>query len=148
MPLRRHYPRGTGWRPRRLLARNCARHLGSLRPPAPAGPGRSRRPTTGTPAAASLTRLESRLPHDALRTGGRSRNALRAAWWLRRHALGLATGLAAALPVIVSTVHAVSAGWLPLGDDAIIAVRALDVFSTHPPLLGQYSVASSVIGEP
>lgn len=70
------------------------------------------------------------------------------ALWLRRNALVLATGLAAALPVIVSTVHAMVAGWLPLGDDGVIAVRSLDVLSTHPPLLGQYSAASQVIGEP
>jgi hypothetical protein len=60
----------------------------------------------------------------------------------------LLTGLAAALPVIVSTVRAVSHGWLPLGDDATIAVRAFDVFSLHPPVVGQYSVSSQLIGAP
>jgi hypothetical protein len=68
--------------------------------------------------------------------------------WLRRNRLVLVAGLAAALPVIVSTVHAASAGWLPLGDDAIIAVRSYDVLSTHPPLLGPYSTSSMVIGHP
>ena len=68
--------------------------------------------------------------------------------WLRRNGLLLAAGLAAALPVIASTVQAVAAGWLPTGDDAIIAVRAFDVFSTHPPVLGQYSASSAVIGAP
>ncbi|MEA2272013.1 MAG: hypothetical protein QOI98_721, partial [Solirubrobacteraceae bacterium] len=60
----------------------------------------------------------------------------------------LATGLAAALPVIVSTIRAVKAGWLPLGDDAMIVVRALDVLSTHSPLVGAHSASSSVIGAP
>jgi hypothetical protein len=61
--------------------------------------------------------------------------------------LTVAAGLAAALPVIVSTIRAVSDGWLPTGDDAQIVVRALDVLSTHSPLVGQYSASSSVIGE-
>ena len=56
-------------------------------------------------------------------------------------------GLAAALPVIVSTVRAVRAGWLPVGDDAMIVVRSLDVLSTRPPLLGSYSASGSVVGE-
>jgi hypothetical protein len=67
---------------------------------------------------------------------------------LRRNWLVLATGLAAALPVVVSTIKAVAAGWLPVGDRAVIGIRAFDVLSTHPPLLGQYSAASQVIGEP
>ncbi|HKP88760.1 MAG TPA: hypothetical protein VJT75_02180, partial [Thermoleophilaceae bacterium] len=57
-------------------------------------------------------------------------------------------GLAAALPVIVSTVRAVRAGWLPVADDAMIVVRSLDVLSTHSPLLGAYSASSSVVGQP
>src|SRR3954453_21717198 len=68
--------------------------------------------------------------------------------WVRRNGLVLATGLAAALPVLVSTVRAVADGWLPLGDRAVIGIRAFDVLSTHPPLVGQYSAASQVIGEP
>ena len=67
---------------------------------------------------------------------------------LRRNGLVLGTGVAAALPVIVSTIHAVVVGWLPIGDRALIGIRAFDVLSTHPPLLGQYSTASMVIGEP
>jgi hypothetical protein len=60
----------------------------------------------------------------------------------------LVTGLAAALPVIVATIGAVANGWVPLGDDAIIVVRAHDVLSTHPPLLGPYSTSSQLIGHP
>src|SRR5256885_14935304 len=65
-----------------------------------------------------------------------------------RNRVVLATGLAAALPVIVSTINAVAAGWFPLGDDAITAVRAYDVLSTHPPLLGPISTSSLLIGHP
>lgn len=68
--------------------------------------------------------------------------------WVRRNRLVLAAGLAAALPVIVSTVRALADGWLPLGDDALIAVRAYDVLSTHPPLVGPLSASSLLIGEP
>jgi hypothetical protein len=49
--------------------------------------------------------------------------------------------------VIVSTVHAVRAGWEPDGDDGIILTRALDVFSAHTPLVGQYSEAGNVTGQ-
>jgi len=59
----------------------------------------------------------------------------------------LATGLAAAVPVIVSTVNAVRAGWEPDGDDGIILTRALDVFTAHSPLVGQYSEAGRVTGQ-
>jgi hypothetical protein len=55
---------------------------------------------------------------------------------LWRSRLVLATGLAAALPIIVTMVHVVAVGWAPLGDDAVVAVRAIDVLSSHPPLLG------------
>jgi hypothetical protein len=59
----------------------------------------------------------------------------------------VAAGLAGAIPVIVSTVHAVQAGWEPDGDDGIILTRALDVFSAHSPLVGQYSEAGNVTGQ-
>src|SRR3954468_1451237 len=67
---------------------------------------------------------------------------------LRRNWLVLGTGLAASLPVIVATVGAVVDGWVPLGDDAIIVVRAYDVLSTHPPVVGPYSTSSQLIGHP
>ncbi|HEV3228659.1 MAG TPA: hypothetical protein VGY97_04235 [Solirubrobacteraceae bacterium] len=51
---------------------------------------------------------------------------------------------AAALPVIVSTIRGLAAGFTPNGDRAIIATRAYDVFTSHTPLDGQYS-ASSVL---
>jgi hypothetical protein len=66
--------------------------------------------------------------------------------WVARNRVVLATGLAASIPVVVSTLNAVSAGWFPLGDDAITAVRSYDVLSTHPPTLGPISSSSLLIG--
>ena len=59
----------------------------------------------------------------------------------------VAAGVAASIPVIVSTVHGVQAGWEPDGDDGIILTRALDVFTSHSPLIGQYSEAGDVTGQ-
>lgn len=60
--------------------------------------------------------------------------------------LTLAAGLAAAIPVISATVRAVQAGWVPVADRGIIATRAHDVFTSHAPLVGQYSLAGEVTG--
>lgn len=57
----------------------------------------------------------------------------------------LAAGLGASIPVINSTVKAVRAGWVPAGDDGIIATRGWDVLTSHTPLVGQYSEAGLVI---
>ncbi|MDX6674077.1 MAG: hypothetical protein QOH11_1495, partial [Solirubrobacteraceae bacterium] len=78
------------------------------------------------------------------RLGGWAQASVR---WIVERRLVLGTGLVAAIPVIASTVRAVSARWVPLGDDGVIAVRAFDVFSTHSPLLGQYSNSSGVTGQ-
>ena len=59
----------------------------------------------------------------------------------------LLTGLAAAIPVINSTVKAVRAGWMPAGDDGIIATRGWDVLTSHSAALGQYSEEGRVRGE-
>ncbi|HEX4717960.1 MAG TPA: hypothetical protein VH300_05485, partial [Thermoleophilaceae bacterium] len=66
----------------------------------------------------------------------------------RERALVLGVGAAACLPVVVATVRALRAQWMPLGDQGIIATRAYDVFTVHTPLLGQYSEASTVTGQP
>jgi hypothetical protein len=58
--------------------------------------------------------------------------------------LTLATGLAAALPVIASTARAVADGWLPAGDQANIVTRAHDVFTARTPLVGLHSDVSVV----
>jgi hypothetical protein len=49
--------------------------------------------------------------------------------------------------VIVATVKAVQAGWVPLADRGIIATRAHDVLTGHPPLVGQYTLAGEVTGK-
>lgn len=54
----------------------------------------------------------------------------------------LLVGLVAASPVIASTARAVLAHWTPVFDDGVIATRAFDVLSGHPPLVGQFSDAS------
>jgi hypothetical protein len=59
----------------------------------------------------------------------------------------IAAGLAAAVPVLISTAHAVSAGWEPAGDDGIILTRAWDVLTSHSPLVGQYSEAGNVTSQ-
>src|SRR5690242_9214320 len=61
--------------------------------------------------------------------------------------LVLATGLIAAVPVIVSAINAVAWRWYPVGDRAEIVTRSYDVFSSHSPLLGQYSASSGVLGQ-
>jgi hypothetical protein len=54
--------------------------------------------------------------------------------------------LAASIPVIAATVEAIRARWVPIADRAIIATRAHDVFTSHPPLVGQYTLAGEVTG--
>jgi hypothetical protein len=57
--------------------------------------------------------------------------------------------LAAGLPIIGAAIRDVSGQWVPLGDDAVTAVRALDVFTTDTPLAGLGSSgATAVLGEP
>ncbi|MBA3262202.1 MAG: hypothetical protein H0T69_06990 [Thermoleophilaceae bacterium] len=69
--------------------------------------------------------------------------------WLVERRLVLATGLAAALPIIASTAEVVAAGWVPLADDALIAVSAFDVLTPDSPLLGPWSSGySAVVDEP
>src|SRR5437763_7313919 len=63
-------------------------------------------------------------------------------------ALTLAACVAAALPVIVSTVNGLAAGAYPNGDRGIIATRAYDVLTSHTPLVGQYSASSLVVHHP
>ena len=64
---------------------------------------------------------------------------------VRARVPSIACGVAAAIPVIASTVRAVRAGWVPAGDDGVIATRGWDVFTSHTPLVGQYSEAGLVV---
>ncbi|MGH2851043.1 MAG: hypothetical protein ACRDLP_10540, partial [Solirubrobacteraceae bacterium] len=73
------------------------------------------------------------------------RLAERTAHALLRCSPPVAAGLAAAIPVITSTVNAIHAGWVPSGDDGIIATRGWDVLTSHTPNIGQYSEAGLVV---
>lgn len=59
-------------------------------------------------------------------------------------ALTLAAGLCAAAPVLAAMARALREGWQPVADRGIIATRSFDVFSSHMPLVGQYSFAGQV----
>ena len=83
--------------------------------------------------------------HLAPPAAGRERRHV-AAVWLGNTLLTLLAGLAAAIPVISATVKAVQAGWVPVADRGIIATRAHNVFTSHMPLVGQYTLAGEVTG--
>jgi hypothetical protein len=52
----------------------------------------------------------------------------------------------AVLPFVVAVVRGIRRGWQPTGDDAYTAVRAWDLFSDKPPVLGTWSSASTYVG--
>jgi hypothetical protein len=54
----------------------------------------------------------------------------------------LASVVVALVPIVVATIRAIDHGWVPAGDNGLIAVRVRDVFSHHPPLLYTWSTAS------
>lgn len=56
--------------------------------------------------------------------------------------------VAATVPIATAAARGVASGWQPTGDNAYVAVRAHDVFSAHPPLLGTWSSASLYTGRP
>jgi hypothetical protein len=58
--------------------------------------------------------------------------------------VAIVVGLCAAGPIIASTLRALIHGWIPAGDQAIIATRAYEVFTSRFPLVGQYSDSSAV----
>ncbi len=47
------------------------------------------------------------------------------------------------VPLLVALISNLNFGWVPLGDDAAISWRALEVFTLHPPLLGQLTLATT-----
>ena len=51
--------------------------------------------------------------------------------------------LVVVLPIALIAVDQVRAGWAPVGDDAVIFTRTYDVLSDDPPLVGQYTQAST-----
>lgn len=54
----------------------------------------------------------------------------------------LAAWCVAVLPIITATANAIRRGWLPIGDNAFITIRANDVLSSNHPWLGTWSSAS------
>lgn len=73
-------------------------------------------------------------PHDAPRSGRAPR------WSSTRLVIGAV--VVALVPFVVATVRAIQGGWVPTGDNGLIAVRVHDVFSAHPPLLYTWSSSS------
>ena len=50
------------------------------------------------------------------------------------------------LPIVVAVVRALVHGWFPIGDAALLAIRAYDVGTSHNPLLGSWTSASFALG--
>ena len=51
------------------------------------------------------------------------------------------------LPIVVAVVRALVNDWFPIGDSALLYVRARDVATAHHPLLGSWTSASLSVGE-
>jgi hypothetical protein len=69
--------------------------------------------------------------------------------WIVERRLVLTAAAAASIPIAVCAIRAVSDRWVPLGDTAYTAVNALDVFSGHTPLVGQWSSgATAAVDQP
>ncbi len=66
--------------------------------------------------------------------------------WAGRRLLA-AVLVAVNLPIVVATVRALARGWLPLGDNGILLVRARDVGTSDHPWLGSWTSASLVVGQ-
>lgn len=47
------------------------------------------------------------------------------------------------LPLVYFTVMVLTHGWIPQGDEALVAVRVHDVWSSHPPLVGMRTTSSA-----
>jgi hypothetical protein len=56
--------------------------------------------------------------------------------------LFVASVLIAGIPVVVATLRALGRNWIPLGDNGFFAIRSVDVFGHHIPLLGTWSSSS------
>jgi hypothetical protein len=79
------------------------------------------------------------------RVDGRPRARIREDEPSRRRDLLLA--VVVAVPFLVAGVRAATSGWVALGDDANVLVRARDVLTANHPLIGAWSSASIAIGE-
>lgn len=98
--------------------------VGPLAPPWKAEPHRRR-------MTASV-----RVPHDEVE---RCRKASPVPWrWVAR--------VVVVAPIVVAVARALSNHWFPIGDDALLTLRAADVFTRHHPLLGSWTSASLALG--
>ena len=52
----------------------------------------------------------------------------------------------AILPIITSVIRSLRRDWFPIGDSALLYIRAADVFTQHHPLLGAWTSASLAVG--
>ena len=52
----------------------------------------------------------------------------------------------AILPIITSVIRSLRRDWFPIGDSALLYIRAADVFTQHHPLLGSWTSASLAVG--
>ncbi|MEO6652937.1 MAG: hypothetical protein ABIP17_09805 [Ilumatobacteraceae bacterium] len=64
----------------------------------------------------------------------------------RQNRLRWALRIAIVVPMAVAAARAVSAGWFPVGDSALLAIRAHDVGTADHPLLGSWTSASLTLG--
>lgn len=53
---------------------------------------------------------------------------------------------AVVLPIVVAAIRALVNGWFPVGDSALLAIRAFDVGTSHHPWLGSWTSASLTLG--
>src|SRR3954454_1290958 len=53
---------------------------------------------------------------------------------------------AVVLPIVVAVVRALAHDWFPIGDAALLAIRAYDVGTPDHPLLGSWTSASFALG--
>ncbi|HEY3141778.1 MAG TPA: hypothetical protein VGJ86_11650 [Acidimicrobiales bacterium] len=60
--------------------------------------------------------------------------------------LAFLASVAAVVPILVAGIRGALTDWTPTGDDAYSAVRAWDLFTSNPPLLGTWSSASDYTG--
>ena len=65
--------------------------------------------------------------------------------WVQRRGWLLAVVVTVSVPLMVWAVGWICQGWLPQGDEAIVALKTHDVFSVHPPLLGMRSTSAASV---
>ena len=66
---------------------------------------------------------------------------------LPRPGLGTLVVALALLPVVVAPVRALARGWVAVGDNGLLLLRAQDVLTADHPLLGTWTSASLGAGE-